>query len=358
MSYELFVEVTRNNIVESRHFGAAVVCDYNGNTLESWGDITQLVFPRSALKQMLAIDVIESGASDHFGVSDAELSLACASHQGEPMHQNLVEAWLKRMSLNIDDLACGKALPDDIETAHKILASGHTGCRSHHNCSGKHAAFLTNALHLGLPTENYNRVGHPLQQRAIDTLNDLAEIDIRQFPIGIDGCGFPALTMPLSSLAYAIARFSKPVGLSKQRADAIYQLHTALSKYPLYAAGHGTIVSELCTVTQGAVLAKTGAEGVLIAALPEQGLGIALKIADGNARPRATALLAILNHLSILSPTQQDKLHAFTTSQIKNSRDEIVGEIRPAPTWLPIPKIQTNSATPLTQKTEIHVDHA
>jgi len=347
MSYELFVEITRNNTVESRHFGAAVVCDYNGNILESWGDATQLIFPRSALKQMLAIDVIESGACDRYGLSDAELSLACASHQGEPMHQDLVEAWLKRLNLGPDDLACGKALPDDITTAHKILASGQTGCRCHHNCSGKHAAFLTNALHLGLPTENYHRIEHPVQQRAIDTLSDLAGIDMRQFPAGIDGCGFPALTMPLSSLGRAIARFARPEGLRKARASAIYRLHAALSKCPLYAAGHGTIVSALSTVTQGAVLAKTGAEGVLIAALPKQGLGIALKIADGNARPRAVTLLAILNHLGVLCEREQNQLLEYACPRLTNSRGETVGEIRPAAAWLATKKKQLNSINPV-----------
>ena len=347
MSYDLFVEVMRDNTVESRHFGAALVCDYKGDILESWGDVTQLIFPRSALKQMLAIDVIESGACDHYGLSEAELSLACASHQGEPMHHNLVETWLERLNLGPDDLACGKALPDDVATAHEILASGHTGCRSDHNCSGKHAAFLTNALHLGLPTQNYNRIAHPLQQRAIDMLSDLAGTDIRQYPAGIDGCGFPALTMPLSSLARAIARFAKPEGLSKARTDAIYRLHAALSKRPLYAAGHGTIVSALNSATQGAVLAKTGAEGVLIAALPEQGLGIALKIADGSARPRAVALLAILKHLGVLSETQQNRLQDYATPRLTNSRGEPVGEMRPAKQWLTAQKKQINS-TPST----------
>ncbi len=334
MSFELFIEVTRGEMVESRHFGAAAVCDYNGNILECWGDAEQLIFPRSALKQMLAIDVIESGACDHFALSDAELTLACASHQGEPMHQNLVEAWLKRLNLNIGDLACGEALPDDIESAHRVLATGQHGCRSHHNCSGKHAGFLTNALHLGLPIENYHLIEHPLQQRAVDILNDLAGIDISQFPIGIDGCGFPALTMPLSSLGIALARFAKPVGLKATRANAIYRLHGAIAKNPLYAAGRGTVVSALCDVTKGAVLAKTGAEGVLVAALPKQGLGVALKIADGNARPRSAALLAILDHLGVLSNAEKRQLQDQMNPLVQNSRDDTVGEIRPAPEWL------------------------
>ena len=86
MSYELFVEVTRNGTVESRHFGAAVVCDFRGDVVENWGDIESLIFPRSALKPLLAIQLVESGASDQYALSNAELSLACSSHQGEQMH--------------------------------------------------------------------------------------------------------------------------------------------------------------------------------------------------------------------------------------------------------------------------------
>ncbi|MBS9717041.1 asparaginase [Pseudohalocynthiibacter aestuariivivens] len=237
MSFELFVEVTRNKTVESRHFGAAVVCDHKGNLLESWGEPEQLVFPRSAMKPMLAIDLIECGACDRFGLSDAELTLACASHQGEPMHQNLVEAWLHRLGLGNDDLACGSVLPDDIESANHVLASGQHGRRSHHNCSGKHAGFLTNALHLGLPTADYHLIGHPLQQRALDILSDLAEIDLRKFPVGIDGCGFPAITMPLARLEHAIARFSNPAYLSAERTSAIFRLHAGYRPKPAPCGG-------------------------------------------------------------------------------------------------------------------------
>lgn len=334
MSYELFVEVTRNDTVESRHFGAAVVCDHNGTVVESWGDVEQLVFPRSALKPMLAIQLIESGASNHFALSDAELSLACSSHQGEQMHQTLVESWLHRLGLREEHLACGAVLPEDTERAHQLLAAGQQGCRIHHNCSGKHSGFLTTALHLGLPLSGYHLLEHPLQQLSLQILSDLAAIDLSQYPMGIDGCGLPAPTMPLIKLAHATARFAKPVDLSTERAQAIYRLHTAISNEPLYVAGHGTVVSELNEVTQGAVLAKTGAEGIVIAAIPERGLGIAIKIADGNARARSVALLRILDHIDALTPQAKQQLQAHIAPTILNSNGLAVGEIRPAKSWL------------------------
>ena len=334
MPYELLVEVTRNGTVESRHFGTAVVCDYKGKVVASWGDIESLVFPRSALKPMLAIQLVESGASDHYTLNNAELSLACSSHQGEQIHQTLVTSWLNRLGLTEEHLACGAVLPEHTESAHQLLASGQQGCRIHHNCSGKHTGFLTTALHLGLSLDNYHLLEHPLQQLSMEILSDLAEVDLNQYPMGIDGCGLPAPTMPLLQLGHATARFAKPVDLTEPRAQAIYRLHQAISNEPLYIAGHGTVASELNEVTKGAVLAKTGAEGIVTAALPEQGLGIAVKIADGSARARSVALLAILDHLGALTEEEKQKLQAHISPTILNSRGLAVGEVRPAASWL------------------------
>jgi len=334
MSDELLVEVLRDSTVESRHFGAAVVCDFKGNVIESWGNIERLIFPRSALKPMLAIHLIESGASDHYSLSDEELSLACSSHQGQLIHQNLVQSWLNRLGLTEENLACGPVLPEDTESAHKLLASGQTGCRIHHNCSGKHTGFLTTALHLNLSLDDYHLIEHPLQQLSLEILSDLAGVELKQYPIAIDGCGLPAPTMPLIQLGRATARFANPEDLSDTRKKAIYRLHEAITNEPLYVAGHGTVVTELNDVTKGAVLAKTGAEGILTAALPARGLGIAVKIADGSSRAGSVALLAILDYLDVLSDEEKHQLASHITPMIVNSRGATVGEIRPVASWL------------------------
>ena len=334
MLYELLVEVTRNDVVESRHFGAAAVCDYKGNVIESWGEIDQLVFPRSALKPFLAIQLVESGACEQFELNDAELSLACSSHQGEPIHQDLVKSWLSRLDLTEEHLACGSVLPEHTESAHQLLASGQQGCRIHHNCSGKHTGFLSTALHLNMSLDNYHLLDHPLQQLSLEMLSDLADIDLKQYPIGTDGCGLPAPTMPLKQLAHAMARFAKPEKVSDIRAQAIYRLHKAMTSEPLYIAGSGTMVSELNEVTKGAVLAKTGAEGIVTAAIPERGLGIALKIADGSSRARTVALMTILEYLDALSEDEKLKLQTHITPILLNSRGLAVGEIRAAQSWL------------------------
>ena len=174
-----------------------------------------------------------------------------------------INAWLNRLGLSEKHLACGADLPDDVKSAHKLLASGQQGCRAHHNCSGKHTGFLTIALHLEMPLENFHLVDHPLQQLSLESLSELAGTNVRDYPMVIDGCGFPAPTMRLLDLGVMVARFANPTELADNYAEAILHIQQAIIREPLYAAGHGTVVSKLNQVTQGAVLAKTGAEGGL-----------------------------------------------------------------------------------------------
>jgi L-asparaginase II len=180
------------------------------------------------------------------------------------------------------------------------------------------------ALHLKMPLEDFHLVDHPLQQLSMYGLSKLAGVNVLDYPTGVDGCGFPAPTMPLSKLALMVARFANPADLADGHAQAIFRIQQAIIREPLYAAGHGTVVSELIQA----------AEGVLTAALPEQGLGIALKISDGSARARSAALLEILDHLGVLTDSEKQQLQAHTAPQIENSLGLVVGEIRAAHSWL------------------------
>ena len=328
MSFEPFAEITRNEIVESRHFGAAVVCDAQGVISHQWGDADQLVFPRSALKPLYAIALIESGAADHFNLSDVELALACASHNGEAMHSEAVAAWLDRLGPKPDDLACGAVLPDDDAQMHSILANGQGKCRIHHNCSGKHASLLTQSVFLSHALQDFHLKQHPIQQISLNILADLTKTDLQLYPMGIDGCGFPAPTMPLRKLAHLLAGFATPQNLSATRCKAVYRLHQAMTNEPFYVAGHDNVVSDVMHVTKGKILVKSGAEGIMTAAIPSLGLGIAIKIADGSARSRPVVLMSILDQLNILTDEEKNQLRVHIMPKILNSRDEIVGEIR------------------------------
>ncbi|MEI6896772.1 MAG: asparaginase [Psychromonas sp.] len=334
MNYDLFVEVTRNNMLESQHFGAAVVCDYKGNIIEQWGNIEQTIFPRSAIKPLLSINLIKSGADESFKLSDKEISLSCGSHMGESIHQKSLTNWLNRLGMNEEHLACGVDLPENKVRAHHLLSLGEKKCKIHHNCSGKHTGFLTTALHLGLPLENYQHIDHPLQTSALKILSEMAQISLPKQTIGIDGCGFPAPTMPLLNLAKAMAAFANPILLRDDLSKAIKRIQRAIINEPFYLSGTNTIVSDLNQKTKGRIIAKTGAEGVMVASIPDKGLGIALKIADGNSRASSVALLEILRHLNLLNKNEIQDLQPYFTPDLINSRGEIVGNIRAASSWL------------------------
>lgn len=328
MSFELFAEITRNNIVESCHFGAAVICNHDGGVIKQWGNAEQLIYPRSALKPIYAIGLIESGAADHFKLSSAELALACSSHNGQKMHSDCVAKWLNRLGLKPDDLACGLVLPDDLRHMQNILSMGQGKCRLHHNCSGKHASFLTQALFLKHKLQNFHLKDHPVQQSSLNILSEMIDMDIQSLPIGNDGCGFPAPTMPLAKLAHLVASFAAPAKHSAIRRKAISRLHKAMRNNPYYVAGEGSIVSDVICITRGKVLVKSGAEGIITASIPAHGLGIAVKIADGSSRARGAVLLEIIMQMNVLSDNEIHQLDHHINPQVLNSRHEIVGEIR------------------------------
>ncbi len=334
MSFDTFVEITRNDLIESRHFGAAAICNHRGELLHSWGDVDQFIFPRSAIKPLLAIPMIELEASDHYKLKANEIALSCASHQGEKFHTEVLSRWLQRLGLEEQHLACGCAWPEDELRARELVANGQSDSRLHHNCSGKHLGFLTTAMHIKAPLNNYCDLEHPVQQLGLQAVSELVDFDLSNSNIGVDGCGFPAPSMPLVALAHGAAKFADPCGLSAKRSAAIGTIQQALAKEPLFMAGSTTLVSDLNRVTKGAVIAKTGAEGVIIAWLPQRGLGIALKIADGSDRARTVALMAILLHLKVLSNEQQVALQHYIAPSLMNSQGVQVGEIRAAKGWL------------------------
>ena len=208
----LTVEVTRGDMVESRHRAAAVVMDGAGKTPHSWGDVGRLVYPRSAIKPLQTLALIETGAVEHFRLSDAEIALASASHNGTPAHTGAVDGWLARVGLSERDLECGAHPPMDEEAARDLVRAGRAPGPLHNNCSGKHAGFLTTARHMGEPTAGYVKAGHPVQERLKEILGQMGGADLARAPTGIDGCGIPVYGMALAGLARALLRAGKTPG--------------------------------------------------------------------------------------------------------------------------------------------------
>ncbi|TWB18569.1 asparaginase [Nitrospirillum bahiense] len=325
----ILVEVTRGSMVESRHRGRVVVVDAGARVVAHWGDVDGLIYPRSSNKALQAIPLIESGAADAYAVTDEELALACASHQGEAMHTERVAAWLDRLGLSVDDLECGAHLPTHEPTASALLAAGQKPTALHNNCSGKHTGFLAVAKHKGEKLAGYVRYQHPVQQRILGVIEQVTGHDLSRAPWGVDGCSIPTIGLPLGALALGMARLADPDSLPDRRAEAVMRLRRAWGKHPELVGGTGNFDTEVMRAANSAVLLKSGAEGVCCAVLPEHGLGIALKIEDGAPRAAGPAMAAVLKRLGVLPDTVWDGVATLAVAPVTSRKGEIVGEIRP-----------------------------
>jgi L-asparaginase II len=321
------VTVSRGPIVESCHQVIAAISDADGKLLRSWGDVEAAVYLRSAIKPIQALPLVETGAADAFNVTEQELSLACASHTGENLHVDSVTNWLKRIGLSIADLECGTHWPTYEKAALELAAAGFTPTAAHNNCSGKHSGFLTTALHLNEPTRGYIDLGHPVQRRIIKVLEDFTGLDLSKAPTGIDGCSIPTIAIPLDKAAAAIARFADPSKLATDRAAACRRIQNAISHYPKMIAGSDRLCTALDGAAHGKVIAKIGAEAVYLAALPELGLGIALKVIDGRDRAAEVALGALLEELGVMTDEMRRSTESYFHPILRNRNEIVVGHL-------------------------------
>lgn len=325
MSNPVLVNTLRGETVENRHRGAIAVCDPAGRLVESWGDVEALVYPRSAIKTLQALPLVESGAADHFALDGAELALACSSHSAEPAHTDRIRGWLARLGLDEQELECGPHPPYDAKTAAAMVRAGIEPGRVHNNCSGKHTGMLTTCRFLDEPTRGYIERDHPAQQRWFDVLGEMAGVDMRTLPWNLDGCGIPVIAMPLRSIATAYARLAVPDQLPSTRGDAVERLFAAIAGNPQLIAGSGRLGSEIIARTGRRVIVKSGAEGVYTAALAEKNLGIALKIDDGSGEAAEIALLEVLNRLGALRDDDLEALAPRRRAAITNTIGRITG---------------------------------
>jgi L-asparaginase II len=290
----ILVEATRGQMVESRHRGSAVVADAEGRVVAAWGNVDMPVYPRSSIKPLQALALIETGAAKRFAASVEEIALACASHDGATEHTSRVAAWLARMGLSEADLECGAHAPTDPRAAEELIRRGRAASPVHNNCSGKHTGILAAAVHLGEPTRGYLAPEHPAERRLKAILEEMSGANLAHAPNGVDGCGIPVYAMPLAGLARAMARLAAPEGLAPARADAARRVVAAMTGHPRLVSGSGRFDTEAMTQGAGRFVVKGGAEGMHAAAIPGEGLGIAVKIEDGAGRASAIVMAELL----------------------------------------------------------------
>ena len=330
MAEPFVIEVTRGGRVESRHRGSVSVVDADGSSIFARGDTGSPVFPRSAIKVFQAVPLIECGAADAFGLSRQELSLACASHSGEAGHVELAAGMLARAGLGEAALECGCHWPFDLPVALDLARAGKAPTALHNNCSGKHAGFLCTAVHLGEEVEGYVQAGHAVQRRAKAVIEDLTGASLAGDACGIDGCSIPTYAAPLSGFAHGFAKLAAGQGVAPERAAGGRRLIEACMAEPWSMSGSERACLSLMQTAPGRVFAKTGAEGVFCGAVPELGVGFALKIEDGATRASEAAVAATLSAIfRVEDPALAEAYDKLSRRTLRNWEKREVGEIRP-----------------------------
>ncbi|MCF3974227.1 asparaginase [Paracoccus salsus] len=315
------IELWRGGQCESLHCGHALVCDDRG-VVEAWGRPSQIIFPRSSCKMIQALPLVESGAANAAGLTDRHLALACGSHSGARLHVDAVGQWLAALGLGEPDLRCGVHMPMDRNEHRRLTCTNETPCQLHNNCSGKHAGFLTLNRHLGGQAD-YVDPAHPVQRAVRSAFEDVTEEDSRGY--GIDGCSAPNWSCTLEGLGRAMAAFANP--RQDRRGRAMRRLVDAMRAQPELVAGEDRSCTLLMRAMNGRAAVKTGAEGLFVAILPDQGLAIALKICDGATRAAEAAIAALLVHVGVLD-RGDPVVSRLLSDPIRNWRGIATGEMR------------------------------
>lgn len=333
---EPLVEVRRGAITESRHRGHVAAVEPDGNLVASLGSPKAITFLRSSAKPLQALPLLVSGAAERFGFSAEEIALACASHNGEPIHTKIVASMLEKIGLGPDALRCGTHEPYGLEAAAVLRARNELPNVLHNNCSGKHAGMLAAALQLGAPIENYESPENPVQIAIAKAVSQFTDVPVEDFAVATDGCAAPIFGVSVRAMALAYARLiSPPSNFDKATRAACERIVRVMTTYPELIGGTSDrLDTEVMRAARGRVVSKVGAEGVYTAGiLPcerwPNGLGLALKIEDGDdKRARPTVVIESLRQLDILNDEALEALSRYAFFPVQNRRGDLTGEIR------------------------------
>jgi len=328
MADPILVEVTRGKVVESAHRGIIAVVDSDGRQVLALGDAERPVFPRSAVKALQALPLIETGAADRYGLTDGELALACSSHSGEPRHVEAAASMLAKAGRDASCLECGTHWPSNDLATRALAAAGKEPTALNNNCSGKHAGFICVACATNVDPKGYVKPDHPVQRRIKRVFEEMMGVALPNTARGVDGCSIPTYASPLSALARAFARFGTGAGLSAERAAAATRLRQAVAAEPFMVAGTRRFDTIIMQALGMKAFTKTGAEGVHCAAFPEQGLGVAIKCDDGARRGAEVVMAALIRAFVPLSDQQRSLVEAYCDKPITNWNGIETGRLR------------------------------
>jgi L-asparaginase II len=323
----ILAETTRGNWVENIHRGAFVVIDAKGTIIASAGDIERSIFPRSAVKSMQALAMVTSGAIEKFHLTDEELALACASHQGESFHVEGVTHFLSHIGLGISDLECGAHAPSFPAAREKLRERGEPPSAVHNNCSGKHSGMLAVAEALGVPTAHYVDRGHPVQKAVRAGMELVVGEPLSEGRCGTDGCSIPTWAAPLRAFARGFARMATGEDLPPNVAAAAHRIFDAATAHPELVGGTGSLDTDVMRAFGGRLMQKGGAEGVQCGAVRDKGWGYALKVDDGNMSASHAMVATLLLAIADPNEAQRRVLEKFAVQTTRNVRGLDVGRL-------------------------------
>ncbi|WP_027307946.1 asparaginase [Caloramator sp. ALD01] len=325
---EIFVEVTRGPLVECVHRGDAVVVDKTGKVLAYSGDAYKLTYIRSAAKPIQTMNVILSGAADRFNFNDKEIAIMCASHYGEEFHINTLNEMLKKINIKKEALLCGETYSINQAYRHKQLKENHSITTLNSDCSGKHIGVVATCLHKGYGLIDYNTKEHPVQKDTLEVVAKVCDINKDKIIIGVDGCSVPVFGMPIYNMALGYARMVTGYGLNEEYKASAERVYNSMVAHPEMVAGTNGFCTELIKAAGGKLIGKLGAEAVYCIGIKDLGIGIAVKIEDGNYRALYPAVMKILEDLKILNYNEINRLLNFKNPPNLNNKGVKVGELR------------------------------
>ncbi|MFN3307720.1 MAG: asparaginase [Anaerolineales bacterium] len=331
-----------NEITESVHFGALAVVDAHGKLIASYGDPNTVTYLRSSAKPFQALPLIESEAIKQYALSDEEIAVICSSHSGCDEHIAVVQKLQEKCGIQESDLMCGVHYPLHEETARAMRQRSEKPTPNRHNCSGKHSGMIAFARFQNLPYDDYINPQHPIQQTILAVFAQMCKLPEEQVQVGTDGCSAPNFAVSLYHAALAYARLCDPLQgevSSPQRVEACQRITHAMMAYPHLVGGPGRFDTQLMEAAQGRIVSKMGAEGYQgLGLMPgtlgkdSPGIGIAVKIADGDSRGKVSAAvsLEVLRQLGVLNEDRLNALGDFGPIQpLKNFRHLAVGTAKP-----------------------------
>ena len=328
MANPVLAEVSRGSIVESAHRASAVVALPSGEAVMVLGDADGAVYPRSAIKAFQALPLIAGGGAERFSLTDEEIALMCASHNGEQAHVATARAILSKIGVGEEALECGAHWPRG-EAGKALAAAGGRPGPIHNNCSGKHIGMLALAAMLGCDGKGYIAADHPVQKKIAEAIETVCGVPLAKAPCAPDGCSVPTWALPLGALATGFARFSSGEGLPAELAAASMRIRAAVAAAPFMVAGTGRFCTGVMEIAGARAFVKTGAEGVMCAALPERNLGIAVKCDDGAARASELVMAHLLAAFGAVE-SGEAAFDRFLTVPVRNWNGIHTGDVRAA----------------------------